>query len=189
MAGALFLSLRVRAGKGVWSGRGARKACPGHSFVNILSPKDPPKKEARGSLQKWSGGRGSGEGGAGGGAPKKGIEGTGSDADVHEWLQKYALAIVLLNFCPPKAPPKGSSRRLPKVVRGEGVGGGRDRGRRSQEGYRGHRKRFGRVRMATKVCPGCSFVRFAARCLFSRARSRVRRGSQKVARTIGKARF
>ena len=52
MAGALFLSLRVGAGKGVWSGRGARKACPGYSFVQILSPKDPAKKEARGGFQK-----------------------------------------------------------------------------------------------------------------------------------------
>ena len=86
MAGALFLSLRVRAGKGVWSGRGARKACPGHSFVKILSPKDPPKKEARGGFQKWSGGWGSGEGGAGGGAQGTGMEGIGSDAVVHEWL-------------------------------------------------------------------------------------------------------
>ena len=102
MAGALFLSLRVRAGKGVWSGRGARKACPGHSFVKILSPKDPPpkKKEARGGFQKWSGGRGSGEGGTGGGAPKKGIEGIGSASDVCEWQQQYALAVVSCDSLP-----------------------------------------------------------------------------------------
>ena len=123
MAGALFLSLRVSAGKGVWSGRGARKVCPGYSFVKILSPKDPPKKEARGGFQKGSGRRGSGEGGTGGEAPKKGIEGT--------------------------------------------------------------RKRCGRVRKAIQVCPGYTFVRFAARCLFSRARSRVFRGSQQVAKAIG----
>ena len=65
MAGALFLSLRVRAGKGVWSGRGARKACPGHSFVKILPPKDPPKKEARGGFQKRPGGGGRGREGQG----------------------------------------------------------------------------------------------------------------------------
>ena len=100
MAGALSLSLRAGAGKGVWSGSGARKACPGCSFVKILPPKDPPKKEARGGFQKWSGGRGSGEGGTGGGAPKRGIEGIGSASDVHEWLQKYALAIVSCDSLP-----------------------------------------------------------------------------------------
>ena len=86
MAGALFLSLRVRAGKGVWSGRGARKACPGHSFVKILSPKDPPKKGGSRRPPKVVRGRGPGEGGTGGEAPKRGIEGIGSASDVCEWL-------------------------------------------------------------------------------------------------------
>ena len=131
MKGSLILSLRVGAGKGVWSGRGARKACPGHSFVKISPPQRP-----------------------------------------H-----------------PKRRLMDASQGRPKVARGMGVGGGRDRGRRSQEGHGGHRKRCGRVRMAIKVCPGFGFVRFAARCLISRASSRTLRGSQKVARTIGKARI
>ena len=65
MKGSLFLSLRVGAGKGVWSGRGARIVCPGYSFVKILPPQDPPKKEARGGLQKGSGGGGRGREGQG----------------------------------------------------------------------------------------------------------------------------
>ena len=89
MAGALFLSLRVGAGKGVWSGRGARKACPGHSFVKILSPKDPPQKKKGGSRRrpKVARGRGGrGREGQGDGARGRGMEGIGSDAVVHEWL-------------------------------------------------------------------------------------------------------
>ena len=74
--------------------------CPGFGFVEILFPKDPPKKEARGGVQKWSGGRGSGEGGTGGEAPKRGMEGIGSASDVHEWLQKYALAMVSCDSLP-----------------------------------------------------------------------------------------
>ena len=45
-------------------------------------------------------GRGSGEGGAGGGATKRGIEGIGSDADVREWLQKHALVMVSCDSLP-----------------------------------------------------------------------------------------
>ena len=45
-------------------------------------------------------GRGPGEGGAGGGAPKKGIEGIGGASDVHEGLQKYALAVVSCDSLP-----------------------------------------------------------------------------------------
>ena len=76
---------------------------PGSGFVKILSPRDPPKEEAHGRLQgasKSGPGEGSGEGGTGGEAPKKGIEGIGSDADVREWLQKYALAIVSCDSLP-----------------------------------------------------------------------------------------
>ena len=135
------MSLREGAGKGVWSGREARKVCPGYSFVTILSPPKPPKKKARGGLQKRPGG---------GGRP----------------------------------PQKGGSRRPPKGVRGRGSGEGGDRGRRFHEGHGRLRKRFGRARKAIKVCPGYSFVQFAARCLFSRAGSRVLRGSQKVQKRL-----
>ena len=45
-------------------------------------------------------GRGSGEGGTGGEAPKRGMEDIGSASDVHEWLQKYALAIVSCDSLP-----------------------------------------------------------------------------------------
>ena len=51
-------------------------------------------------LPKAARGRGSGEGGTGGEAPKRGMEGIGSASDVHEWLQKYALAIVSCDSLP-----------------------------------------------------------------------------------------
>ena len=53
--GQVDLHLREGAGKGVWSGRKARKVCPGYGFVTILTPPKPLQKTARGGLQKRSG--------------------------------------------------------------------------------------------------------------------------------------
>ena len=111
-------------------------------------------------------------------------------ADKRDWALKsdrnvctgYIFVKIL---SPPKKEARGGFQKGPG-------GGGRGRegqGEGLRKGHGGHRKRFGRARMATKACPGHGFVRFAARCLFSGARSRVRRGGQKVAKTIGKARF
>ena len=69
-------------------------------LLGFYSKKIPPKNEARGGIQKWPGGRGAGKGGTGGEAPKRGIEGIGSDADVREWLQKHALAMVSCDSLP-----------------------------------------------------------------------------------------
>ena len=64
MKGSLFLSLRVGADKRDWALKSDRNVCTGYIFVKILSP---PKKEARGGLQKGPGGGGRGRGRTGGG--------------------------------------------------------------------------------------------------------------------------
>ena len=85
--------------------------------VGTLTPINPIRKKMDlGVLRregKWKGegggkekggerGSGRGEGGAerGEGAPMRGIEGIGSDADVREWLQKHALVMVSCDSLP-----------------------------------------------------------------------------------------
>ena len=72
-------------------------------LLRFYPPETPSKEEAHGRLQgasksgPWErvgGGRDRG------GAPKRGVEGIGSASDVHEWLQKYALAIVSCESLP-----------------------------------------------------------------------------------------